>query len=66
MRTKAPQNGGIVTVTYKLPYTAYFLDYVQGYIDAYNEANPDAPMEYDMVGPGAPPSPGLRSCSTPS
>ena len=23
---------------------------MQGYIDAYNEANPDAPMEYDMVG----------------
>ena len=45
-----PQNGGIVSVTYRLPYTAYFLEYIQGYIDAYNEANPDAPMEYDMVG----------------
>ena len=45
-----PQNGGIVSVTYKLPYTAYFLQYVQQYIDAYNEANPDAPMVYDMVG----------------
>ena len=50
LEDEGPQNGGIVTVTYKLPYTAYFLDYVQGYIDAYNEANPDAPMEYDMVG----------------
>ena len=45
-----PQNGGIVSVTYKLPYTAYFLQYVQQYIDAYNAANPDAPMVYDMVG----------------
>ena len=45
-----PQNGGIVSVTYRLPYTAYFLEYIQGYIDAYNEANPDAPIEYDMVG----------------
>ena len=45
-----PQNGGIVSVTYKLPYTTYFLQYVQQYIDAYNEANPDAPMVYDMVG----------------
>ena len=45
-----PQNGGIVSVTYKLPYTAYFLQYVQQYIDAYDEANPDAPMVYDMVG----------------
>ena len=45
-----PQNGGVVSVTYKLPYTAYFLEYVQDYIDAYNAANPDAPMVYDMVG----------------
>ena len=45
-----PQNGGVVSVTYKLPYTAYFLEYVQEYIDAYNAANPDAPMVYDMVG----------------
>lgn len=44
-----PQNGGVVTVTYKLPYTAYFLEYVQDYIDAYNAENPDAPMVYDMV-----------------
>ena len=44
-----PQNGGVMSITYKLPYTAYFLEYVQGYIDAYNEANPDAPMVYDMV-----------------
>ena len=45
-----PQNGGVVSVTYKLPYTAYFLEYVQDYIDAYNQDNPDAPMVYDMVG----------------
>ena len=45
-----PQNGGVVSVTYKLPYTAYFLEYVQDYIDAYNAANPNAPMVYDMVG----------------
>ena len=45
-----PQNGGVVSVTYKLPYTAYFLEYVQDYIDAYNAENPDAPMVYDMVG----------------
>ena len=48
--TYGPQNGGVVSVTYKLPYTAYFLEYVQDYIDAYNQANPDAPMVYDMVG----------------
>ena len=45
-----PQNGGVVSVTYKLPYTAYFLEYVQDYIDAYNAENPEAPMVYDMVG----------------
>lgn len=45
-----PQNGGVVSITYKLPYTAYFLEYVQDYIDAYNAANPNAPMVYDMVG----------------
>ena len=44
-----PQNGGVVEVTYKLPYTAYFLEYLNGYIQQYNEANPDAPMQYDMV-----------------
>lgn len=44
-----PQNGGTVAVTYKLPYTAYFIDSVNDYIAQYNEANPDAPMEYDMV-----------------
>ena len=50
LEDEGPQNGGIVTRYLRVPYTAYFLDYVQGYIDAYNEANPDAPMEYDMVG----------------
>ena len=44
-----PQNGGVVEVTYKLPYTAYFLEYLNDYIQQYNEANPDAPMQYDMV-----------------
>ena len=44
-----PQNGGVVEVTYKLPYTAYFLEYLNGYIQQYNEANPDATMQYDMV-----------------
>ena len=44
-----PQNGGTVLVSYKLPYTAYFLESMQDYIDAYDEANPDAPMVYDMA-----------------
>ena len=44
-----PQNGGTVLVSYKLPYTAYFLESMQEYIDAYDEANPDAPMVYDMA-----------------
>ncbi|MBQ5754092.1 MAG: ATP-dependent zinc metalloprotease FtsH, partial [Oscillospiraceae bacterium] len=43
-----PQNGGKVVVSYKLPYPAYFIEYMQGYIDAYDEENPDAPMVYDM------------------
>ena len=46
-----PQNGGTVLVTYKLPYVELFLNtlYEKGYIDQYNEANPDAPMVYDMT-----------------
>ena len=43
-----PQNGGTVLMTYKLPYTAFFLDDIKDYINAYNEANPDAQMIYDM------------------
>jgi cell division protease FtsH len=46
----APKNGGTVEMTYKLPYLSYFLQFQMGdYIKAYNEANPDAPMEYDMT-----------------
>lgn len=41
-------NGGSYVVSYKLPYIYYFLDDMRQYIDAYNEANPDAPMVYDM------------------
>ena len=41
-------NGGSYVVKYKLPYIYYFLDDMRQYIDAYNEANPDAPMVYDM------------------
>ncbi|WP_294499915.1 ATP-dependent zinc metalloprotease FtsH [uncultured Gemmiger sp.] len=46
-----PQNGGKVLATYKLPYIEYFLNELtlKGYIDQYNEANPDAPMVYDMT-----------------
>ena len=46
----APKNGGAVVITYKLPYPSYFLQfYLKDYIDQYNAANPDAPMQYDMV-----------------
>ena len=41
-------NGGSYVVSYKLPYIYYFLDDMRQYIDAYNQANPDAPMVYDM------------------
>ena len=46
-----PQNGGTVLATYKLPYIDFFLTELmnRGYIEQYNEANPDAPMVYDMT-----------------
>ena len=40
---------GTVTVRYQLPYAALFINEVQKYIDAYDAANPDAPMEYDYT-----------------
>ncbi len=45
-----PKNGGTVVATYKLPYIDYFLSTLrdEGLIEQYNEANPDAPMVYDM------------------
>ncbi|MDD4850451.1 MAG: ATP-dependent zinc metalloprotease FtsH [Gemmiger sp.] len=47
----APKNGGTVLVSYKLPYTALFLEEVQPYIDEYNTAHPDATMLRDMEAP---------------
>ena len=37
--------------TYRLPYIDFFLSTLrsEGYIEQYNEANPDAPMIYDMT-----------------
>ena len=47
---ETPHNGGTVLLTYKLPYQGFFLQYqMLDYVEAYNEANPDAPMEYDMT-----------------
>ena len=40
---------GTVTVRYKLPYASMFVKNVDSYIAAYDEANPDAPMEYDYT-----------------
>ena len=40
---------GTVTVRYKLPYASMFVKYVNDYIEAYDAANPDAPMEYDYT-----------------
>ena len=40
---------GTVTVRYQLPYAALFINEVQKYIDAYDAANPDNPMEYDYT-----------------
>ncbi len=43
-----PTNGGVMVVTYRLPYIGYFLEFeLKEYQDAYNEANPDHPMVYD-------------------
>ena len=45
-----PKNGGVVTVSYKLPYPQWFIQfYFKDYIDQYNAANPGAHMQYDMV-----------------
>ena len=40
---------GTMTVRYKLPYASMFVKNVDSYIAAYDEANPDAPMEYDYT-----------------
>ena len=40
---------GTVTMRYKLPYASMFVKNVDSYIAAYDEANPDAPMEYDYT-----------------
>ena len=45
-----PKNGGVVTVSYKLPYPQWFIQfYLKDYINQYNAANPGAHMQYDMV-----------------
>ena len=48
--TGAEKNSdGTVTVRYKLPYASMFVKYVNDYIEAYDAANPDAPMQYDYT-----------------
>ncbi len=42
-------NGATAYISYKLPLINYFLEDVRGYIEAYDEANPDAPMIYDYL-----------------
>ena len=44
-----PNEDGTVTMRYKLPYAARFVNNVDDYIAAYDEANPDTPMEYDYI-----------------
>lgn len=44
-----PQNGGVVLMTYKLPYATWFWQQIQDYIGEYDAENPDAPMLYDMT-----------------
>ncbi|HIX05155.1 MAG TPA: ATP-dependent zinc metalloprotease FtsH [Candidatus Fournierella pullicola] len=44
-----PTGEGIYHITYRLPYPGMFVNYVQDYIDQYNEANPDSPMVYDYI-----------------
>ena len=44
-----PSGEGIYHITYRLPYPGMFVNYVQDYIDQYNEANPDSPMVYDYI-----------------
>ena len=43
------ESDGTVTVRYKIPYASLFVKNVDTYIEAYDEANPDAPMTYDYV-----------------
>ena len=42
-------DGGTVTVRYKLPYAYVFIENVDKYIASYDAANPDAPMTYDYT-----------------
>ena len=44
-----PTGEGIYHITYRLPYPGMFVNYVQDYIEQYNEANPDSPMVYDYI-----------------
>ena len=44
-----PTGEGIYHTTYRLPYPGMFVNYVQDYIDQYNEANPSSPMVYDYI-----------------
>ncbi len=42
--------GAKMQVTYQLPYQSYFLQYqMEDYIQAYNEENPDEPMDDNMI-----------------
>ncbi len=45
-QTQAEQDQSL---TYTVPYATLFLQQVLPYIDAYNEAHPDAPMVYDIL-----------------
>jgi cell division protease FtsH len=39
-----------VKYSYKLPYPAFFFEFqMDDYIEAYDKANPDAPMEYNVI-----------------
>ncbi len=49
-KDKELPGGAKVEVTYKLPYQAYFVQFqMEDYIEAYNEANPDQPMDDNMI-----------------
>ena len=43
-----PTGEGIYHITYRLPYPGMFVNYVQDYIDQYNEANPSSPW-FDIL-----------------
>ena len=49
-QSQSTANSGekLVQVSYKMPYLGLFLEDLNRYVASYNEANPDAPMEYDM------------------